>query len=457
MTDYSTQLGEVYLKYFDLTPEDIQDYAALYSAPALISSIFSGLLVDKFGADLIAVFCSLLIFSASIIFFVGVKTVDYTSMIIGQLVYGFSAELFYICQSILFVEIFSGKWQTAVFVLSFAVGNLSEAVSNKVNPLIYFRTGKMSLPYLVGVVICGFSFAFSVTWLILSKIGWKKQLQRGGSDKEEEIDDVSLVDSYEDTGFEVTSLKDLSLLSKLRFWLQDFLDPIIFSTMMMINCGNLIYSLLISYLTECLVKRFSVPLQQANTLVATAQLFCIPSAFIYAYLPFKIGSKALTILIGSASCVLLFILLLAFGRAPPVWVLYIPMFLISQFYTISTSICYSCLGLVTPERSVPMMYGISAFLINLALCALPLIFGPVLKSDSPEGYQLVNLIMLGLSFVGFIFSVCINVIDSVRGGLLDLPENSERALALKQEIDRKGWLEVSALRIEKRGFFVSRE
>ena len=417
INDYVPELGPDFMKYFKITPAQVQLFCAIYSFPAIVTALLSGPIIARFGASKVAAFGGFVIFLATSGYYLSVIQKDFRMLLDSQILFGVIGEVFAVSQNTLLTQTFDENGQTIAFGISQSLNTLFETASNYLNPKIYAWTEDMPLVFLMGVIVTGFCFVASLLWLMLDKIAGWGSLQKNKDGTENQAGEVNEE--------EVDELKDLKLSEKVKVWWSDLKDPLVALNVLMTSIAQYNYYQIMTYVTECMVRRFNLKLEQANKFVALMLFLTIPSSQIYSYLAVGIGRKPSMLILGCLFLTIFLLLFLLLPENPNHNLFYITSFLFSQFYSISTAIGFSCIGIVTPPRTVSVAYSLVSFINNFTFCILPFVVGMILKDNAPSGYQKVNFMVLMLSLVGLGMAIGVKVIDSRRGGLLALPEKKK--------------------------------
>ena len=312
------------------------------------------------------------------------------------------------------------------------MNTLFETASNYINPKIYDRTKDMPLTFLVGVIVTGFCMVASIIWLLLEKFGGWGSLKTG-KDSDIEVQKRKLAGIVDER--RVTQLVRLGMCDRIKAWWTDLKDPMVALNVAMTSIAQYNFYQIMTYVTECMVIRFGLKLHEANHFVAISLFLTIPSSQIYSYLAVGFGRKPMMLILSSIFLVVFLLLFLMLPKNTNQNVFYLTSFLFSQFFSISTAIGFSCIGIVTPPRTVSVAYSLVSFNSNFAFCILPFIVGMFLEENSPEGYQNANLMVLGFSLVGLGMAIGVKVIDMKRGGILALPEKKKEAKASERDYE----------------------
>lgn len=117
--------------------------------------------------------------------------------------------------------------------------------------------------------------------------------------------------------------------------------------------------------TECLIKRFGLTLEEAKNRIFLMPLMATSSIPIYSFLAGRYGKKSLLLVIGCCLGIASFVIMLNLpisksdGNDKTKSMLYICVFLLSQFRSIASSIMYSAIALASPVTTTAIAFGLT--------------------------------------------------------------------------------------------------
>ena len=100
INDYAPELGSDFMKYFKVTPKQVQLFCAIYSFPAVVTSLLAGPIITRFGATKVAAFGGFVIFLTTSGYYLSVVQKNFTMLLGFQICYGVIGEVFSVAQNI---------------------------------------------------------------------------------------------------------------------------------------------------------------------------------------------------------------------------------------------------------------------------------------------------------------------------------------------------------------------
>ena len=79
-------------------------------------------------------------------------------------------------------------------------------------------------------------------------------------------------------------------------------------------------------------------------------------------------------------------LLLAMMPFYETWLIYLPIFALSQFWSIYGSVMVSSISLISSQRAMPLSFGVAFFMQNIGTSSLPFYFGWLTRDGSVNGF-----------------------------------------------------------------------
>jgi nitrate/nitrite transporter NarK len=229
--------------------------------------------------------------------------------------------------------------------------------------------------------------------------------------------------------------------------IKDLNDGLIILCMGNLMLGSQSYFMFTQMSTECLIKRFGLTLEEAKNRLFLMPLLALIAIPFYSFLVGKYGKKTLWLLTGFAIAITSYVLMLILptvsgsgenqNHKSTKTLLYISIFLLSQFRAIQGSVIWSSIALTSPAPSVSLAFGVALFLNNLAGASFPNILGAIIKPDTYAAFQDGILFVLLIACCGMVFCICLLITDKKRGGLLWHPENGDKVRLLKDKINQR--------------------
>ena len=450
-------LADRFLHYFSVTPKDVEHIESNKTSVGMIMSIITGIIIKKTSPSLICVLANLVMFLATIGIFIGAVTVDFNILLAMSYVRGFVIEGIFLGQATLVVKLFTGKMLSMVLGLIQVANSMSSAISNSLTPRLFRLTRDLPFCFFVGSCVSFMGLSFAVAWFVLEGRGWGDEITRQSAGENQGEKDEAAQDGdggLKDEKVELLLLEEEknkeSLADKLGPY-SDLKDPNIW-----LNCVNYAIGctsdvIFASFSNELFVRRFGFETEQAGTIMSIILLLTIPFTPLYSAIAIKYGKKPQMLILAYISAALsFFYIFLLPTKLDSVWSLAIPIFGYSQYLSVSHFLLYTNIGVVAPKRIVSVAFSISSLMFSIVFVNEARLFGLLLKPDTIAVYQLALQILTGLFSLGAILSLIVYYIDVRRGGILALPENSDKALAMKARVDKGyNWFRKHGL-VEKR-------
>lgn len=409
INDIPQQMSKGFLNYFNITQQDIQFLYSLYSLGATPMALLGGFLVTYFTSNLTSLFSNFGSFISTILTYIGIYYKKYYLVMISRVLFGISAETFIVAQLSQISEIFTGKYLSLATGLNQAFNSLGFAVSFFVNPKMYLESRGIFLPFFLGGIACFICTLFCLIWTFIDHF------------KEKNVEEVENITKFE--------FKQILELRDIRIGLTIFNLVVTGQCLFIFN----------TFATGCLMTRFGYTLSEAKNIISIMPLITIPSIPIYSAITSKIGKKMILGIFGYLMVTTAFIilLLLPYEKSNLVYLSYI---LLSQFWSLSSSINFSSITLVSPKKLFGVAFGFTFFLNSLVFSGMSLYYGWLLKEETRESYSnaLISVIVVGI--LGIILCSSIYIIDKKRGGVLNYPEGSEESKTLRMKINNEDYL-----------------
>jgi len=147
-----------------------EQYSLLYSSwalPSILSPLFGGYLIDRFGCRPTLIAFSLLVTLGQFVYTYGGYALSFSWLMIGRTVYAFGTDPLNVVQMVLINKWFNGKELAFAISLSGSTFGIGRALNSALSPLIYEQTHNLGTPMMFQAVIClvGTAIAFlMVKW-----------------------------------------------------------------------------------------------------------------------------------------------------------------------------------------------------------------------------------------------------------------------------------------------------
>ncbi|MEI7563777.1 MAG: MFS transporter, partial [bacterium] len=245
--DSATPLALPFQKSLGLSATQFSSLYSAYTAPNIILPLLFGYVIDKFGASKSLIVVESLVLLGSIVFYRGVITKSYPTLLIGRIIFGLGGESVKTCTSTLEAVWFLGKEVTLAMSIDYSASNTAAFANDSIEPALYRRSGSIPETLIMSLVVASFSLITSlfVMWLDQARVNEEKRYG---------------VRNEARNGYEPTAIKRFPY----KYWMVLFGCTLILSS---IDCFNNITS-------EFLQNRLGFSLQAAGTLTGTLPLIC---------------------------------------------------------------------------------------------------------------------------------------------------------------------------------------
>ena len=449
-------LADRYLHYFNITPQDVEHIESNICTTATIMSIFMGLLIKWTSPSIVCMLSNFALFLVTVAIDVAVDLTNFNAVLFISYIRGIMIEGIFLAQATLTVDLFTGQILSLIIGMANVANSLTTAVSSTLTPKIFLWGRSIPFCFFIGSLVAWLALLLTVIWWILEIRGWGKDIALSPDEEDNEAEEVE-GDQKKAQGGEIEAAKNKEFeenipLAKLEELAEDKGDSTkessysdLWDFNIWLNCIN--YALgttneviFNSFGNELFVRRFGFNIEQAGLIMSIIPLLTIPFTPMYSAISMKYGKKTPTIMVGFAAAAVAFIYTSFLpSRLSSIWELAIPIFLYSQFLSISHAFLYTNIGLVSSSRIVSIAFGISSLFFGIFYVAETNLFGLLLKPDTAGVYQSGLLIVAGLHVAGFLTTLWVFWIDMRRGKVLYLPENSTEVMDMKKKID-KGYL-----------------
>lgn len=494
LTDIPQELGDSFTDYFNKTPQDVEFLYSIYALFAMPMTLLGGIVITAWNPRGAGVLLTLLIFISGIISWQGCiiggesqpdKTKaqgKYWLILLGRMVYGFSAEVNEVTQNALIHNWFDGKILSIASGLAQVFNNLGEASSQLMTGELFHYRKFVSDPYLAGVAVTGISLFLLLIFAYFDK-KYEKYLQCehqvateindrrteqftiqikettftheddmahefNYSNSEMNLKENPVQDSqkllpihnddedapYQDISnieAEMEDITDFDEAQPIRLSMfKDLKYPLIWASIYMFAITSVLETLWYSMATKLLIKKFKYTLIESNKLVFTQTLLgivLIPVSAVYSQ---KYGKKNMMYIIGFISIILGFLILvfLPEGKSP---LIYLSLFMYSFYQSIQDPIGWPALALCTPRSAVALTFGLAQFFNNVFGFLIPFWIGYQLKDDTGDSYINALWTLIIISIASLFVAIWAYFEDLRTGGVQHYPENSRHVRELK--------------------------
>lgn len=374
---------------------DYSKFYSMYSIAAVIVLVFSGFLIDRFGARIVILVAGVL---CALSGFVTAATDDLTVMLVGRFLLGFSAEPLIVAITVVLAKWFKGK------ELGFALGiNLFIARAGSYaadwSPTwakgIYAQGWQDAL-YLAAIIgmLCG------IGGIIYYVLEWRasKKYSLGKGDETDKL-----------------NIKEIVKFSP-SFWFVVILCMTFYSAIFPFRSFAPAYFEYAHGVTGELAG-------QLNSMVIVASMFATP--FIGLLID-KIGRRAQIMFIGSI-IILPVYLLLAYSSLN----LFIPVTMMGIAFSLIPAVMWPSVAYIVDEKKLGTAYALMTLIQQLGVTGFVWLVGKAndvsqASAENPEGYQMGMWVFSVLGIVGLVFSYLLYKSEKgPKGHGLELPSGAK--------------------------------
>lgn len=381
---------------------------SVYSFPNIVLPLLGGFLIDRLGIRFGIILFSFLIIVGQFLVMLGGILTSYWILILGRVIFGLGGESLGVTQSTLVAKWFGDKELAFALGLNIAVSRLGSTVNTAITPRIFDATNGYFVPFLVGLIICCFSFCAGLMLCWMDHEADRREGKlKGGANEADETDQIKLED-----------LKNFNW----TFWLLG------------INC-MLIYGAFFSFTgnaNDLLNKMFDVPNNTAGLYLMIIYLIAACVTPFFGKICDKYGNRATMMIFPLSLFVVAMTVLLFYPSDIVSSATLFPLICTGIFYSTYAAIFWPCIALVVEKKTLGTAYGIVTSIQNLNLAISPLIFGAIHDTTTNRGgYFWALVFIIAQSLIGLYCAVMINVVDFRNGNALDKVNRLNKAESAK--------------------------
>ncbi|XP_054771784.2 major facilitator superfamily domain-containing protein 1-like [Lytechinus pictus] len=389
---------------------------SLYSWPNVILCFFGGFLLDRvFGVRVGTLIFGAFVLIGQCIFALGATLNNYTVMLVGRFVFGLGGENLAVAQNTYSVNWFKGKELNMVFGLQLSFSRVGSTLNMNILAPIFKALDKdipgyIRLGYVLwlGAGMCVFSILCGV-FLGYFDIRAARILKRGNGGTGETI--------------KLSDIKDFPLSLWLIFLVCVFYYVTVFP---FIGLGIVFFE-----------DKFDMSPTKANLVNSLVYFISAAASPFFGFIVDRTGKNIFWVALG----IILTLVshgALAFTFINP----FATMTLMGIAYSILACALWPIVAFIMPEHQLGTAYGFMQSIQNLGLAIVAVIAGKIVDSN---GYLLYEVFNLSCLCIALICCVLMYLVDSTRGGGLNLSTRERKALAKKEEEDLKEKLHQSEL------------
>ena len=181
---------------------------------------------------------------------------------------------------------------------------------------------------------------------------------------------------------------------------------------------------------------FGYSQNQAKTFLPIIQIITLCTTPIFSMILMKTGVKLAAILVALFFSLGAFIGILMLPYQPTN-LFYVYNIIIALFYSLYNSCIWSCIALSLPSRAVSLGFGLTTVGQMTSMSIFSAFKGYLATDRTPAAYRNTIYFQVILNIVSIGILAIANWVDWRGGKMLNLPENSKRAMKLKEELDKR--------------------
>ena len=446
LLDFPQTLGDPLINHFKITTKEVGCLYTISAAFNVVTSPLTGLLISRLGVSTVATITLSFQILGAMLLYLSVSAESYSLLVLGRCFYAMGAEPTLICQAAASEKWFSGKMLSISMGLNLSCGMAIASLSNFITPILIVETRDLETAFLYYVCLCTLSFiavaGFNVLdWKYEAQLEQEKAilggfgLERAGetSGRESATNTINLRSMAETEREAVTGTPETQ---KYVFKVSDLtkLSPVFWCCVSLYAIAANTYYQFTSTITNMAVHRYNYTFLEAKNFISTIQILSACLMPVNSILIQRIGKKPKVILIATILLLAGFVNL-ALTPAHPSLQFEASIALIALFYISYQSTIFPCMAMSLPREAVSVGLGTASFFQAVPLGLSAYLFGDMVKQETAGVYQRVLSIIIGMALVSVGLAWFAVRTDARLGGLLDAPENSEKARRVKAAME----------------------
>ncbi|XP_070539369.1 lysosomal dipeptide transporter MFSD1-like [Ptychodera flava] len=398
----------------DLNTSDFMMFYSLYSWPNVILCFFGGFLLDRvFGVRLGAIIFSTFVVIGQCVFALGATLgghVGYIVMCTGRFIFGLGGENLAVAQNTYAVSWFKGKELNMVFGIQLSFGRVGSTVNMNIMGPIYSLIAH-SNPDWEGYRVLGYTLWVGAGMCVFSLLC---AIMLGYFDKR-----ASRILRKEDskTG-EVIQFSDIKNFPA-ELWLIFIICVTYYVTIFpFIDLGVVFFE-----------EKFGMDPSQANAVNSLVYILSAVASPFLGFLVDRVGKNIFWVFLAVVGTLGAH-MMLAFTFLNP----YVAMVLMGMSYSLLACALWPLVAFVVPENQLGTAYGCMQSIQNLGLAVIAIVAG---KLVDIKGYLLLEVFFLAWLCLALIGVVMLYLVNSSRGGTLNLSSWARNKAALQEEAREK--------------------
>lgn len=387
----------------------------VYSLPNMFLPILGGILLDSIGIRSGLILFATILAIGQGVFMLGGFQADYTTMIVGRVIFGMGGESMSVAQSSIISVWFKGKELAFALGLNLSVARLGSVINGDVVPAVYDSNG-LGMALGVGFVLCIFS--------LVNGIGMAYVDRRAEEIDKERLGEVETAAVNEDDKFKWSDLTEFGV----QFWL-------------LTGSCVLTYMSVFPYIqnaSNLLQTKYGFDNKTAGALFGVPYIIsAIASPFLGLMID-KVGKRAFLCCLSSCVLIVAYTTSLFMPKCDKCYNEMVPLVLTGIGYSIYASAIWGSVPYVVPKKSVGSAFGLATAIQNIGLVIAPTLVGHIKDSTAAIGfgYTYVNILFIAINVVGLILNSLLYYIDiTYNDGVLDKVDNGDEAPAAAESND----------------------
>lgn len=505
--DVPQELSEQFIQEFGTSQEQLNLLYSVYSVSNIFLSLITSWIINLIGLGVFNILFNSLVFFGTVVVFLGVFVKRYWVILLGRLIFGFGGELSIVAAISILERHFKGGMFSLVNSISISIMLFGVSSSNYLTVIFFNESRDLRYPFVVGSIIAGtctilasiYSMIFQIEELqeveeeeddgsnisrgvvsAADSLLIPHNLKRGIFNKPEKnigiagdkteyinIGDLEVIQEIVEKPTSVRSFlsvgarfftgenygeEDITIVSEVEseevYEKLTFIESLKDLNVRYFYClgiqllSGTVYFQFVGLSTELLMNRFKVPLEDTKNMISGMVLLTIITLPIYGFLVNRVGNKPLISIFGGICGVAAFICLY-FLPSNPGKLIYIPITLISQFYSLYSTTINPMLSLSLPSRTVSFGLAIAVMGENIGLTVTPLITGWIISNYTISEFNHYLILMGSLCLVKVFLCTSLFIYDLRNGGLLKMKEDDNRVESIRRNMTLENNISIS--------------
>lgn len=362
---------------------------SVYNIPNIILPLIGGILMIKFGMNILFVLIGLFLIIGQFLFALGCSYKTIHLMLVGRVFFGFGGEIINLIQNCMMMKWFKKSELSFPFGIAITVSRLGSVLNAIISPRISSKSEDPSMALWAGEGIVVFSFICSLVLIFIDKY----------------IDNVNIHTNDETTEDD----EEVDLKSMFNF---SYLLWLIILCCLIFYAGFIPFNNIASgYLTN---KFKNMPKKDSENLAGSyiaipffISTFMVP---LFGILIDKIGKRSYFIIASSLLGMLAFISLEVFDPL-------VGMILIGITYSLFASVLWPTISIITSKKLAGLAFGVASSIQNFGLALIPILVASLITNYKSYDYAIAFFVIVNV--VAFVISIIIIIEDSRLKGIIN--------------------------------------